>query len=81
MEVSNWEITDQGEVTAVFMDKSLLSIDYSGTSTQYHKGLTLTHIIQRALKFLTVSEKVMLGLRRPRTVLPSHPPSVVLNIF
>ena len=73
MKASNQKIIDQDEVTAVSVNRSLLSVDYASMSARYLEGLTLTHI-QRTSKFPTTS-KEMSGSRSPRLVPPNYPPS------
>jgi len=45
MKTSNQKIVDQDEVTAISVNKSLLSVDYASTSPQPLEQLVLTHII------------------------------------
>ena len=76
MKAPNQKIVDQDEVTAVAVNKSLLSVDYASTSTQHSEELNLTCIVQRTSKFLTTCKKVTLGSRNLRSVSPRLPLSL-----
>jgi len=73
MKTSNQKIVDQDEVTAISVNKSLLSVDYASTSPQHLEKLVLTPIIQRTSRFLTTYKKVMSGSRSQRSVPPDYP--------
>jgi len=79
MKAPNQKIIDQDEVTAVSVNKSLLSVDYASTSSQHSEELDLTPIVQRTSKFLTTSRKVMLGSRNLRSVSPDYLLSVAYH--
>ena len=68
MKASNQKILDHDEVTAVSVNRSLLSVDYASMSPHGLKGFGLTHVIQKTSKFLTTFKKVTPGSRSPRLV-------------
>lgn len=74
LKASNQKIVDQDEAATVSVNKSLLSVDYASTSTQYPKKPMLTHYIEN----IEVSDYLQegdVGFKKPKVSsiqLPIH---------
>lgn len=65
MQASNQKIVDQDEVAAVSVNKSLLSVDYASTPTQYSRGLVLTHHIEN-IEISDYLQEGDVGFKKPK---------------
>lgn len=79
MKASNQKILDQDEVTAVSVNKSLLSVDYASTLTRHPEELILMLAVQKTSKSPTTSKKVKLGLKSQRSVLFAQRPERIAD--
>lgn len=72
MEASNRKIVDQDEVTAVSVDKSLLSVDYASKPTQHSERLGLT-LVTENIEISDYLQEGDVGFKKPKVGLVQLP--------